>query len=139
MPSRRLFLKGSALAMFGVGSMPVWLSRSLYAADSTEGRKKILVAIFQRGAVDGLNMVIPFAEPRYYALRPSIAIPKPDGTPELGPRPGWILRTASGARAAEADVRRAASGDRRRRGLARSHTLAFRRAGLHGVRYARLS
>jgi uncharacterized protein (DUF1501 family) len=80
MPSRRVFLKGSALAMFGVGAMPAWLSRSLYA-DSTEGRKKILVAIFQRGAVDGLNMVIPFAEPRYYALRPSIAIPKPDGTP----------------------------------------------------------
>jgi uncharacterized protein (DUF1501 family) len=61
MQSRRVFLKGSALAMFGVGSMPVWLSRSLYAADdSTATRKKILVAIFQRGAVDGLNMVIPF-------------------------------------------------------------------------------
>jgi len=82
MPSRRVFLKGSALAMFGVGSMPAWLSRSLYAADSSiNGRKKILVAIFQRGAVDGLNMVVPFGEPRYYALRPSIAIPKPDGTP----------------------------------------------------------
>src|SRR5271154_254706 len=81
MPSRRLFLKGSALAMFGVGSMPAWLSRSCYAADSAEGRKKILVAIFQRGAVDGLNMVVPFGEPSYYALRPSIAIPKPDGTP----------------------------------------------------------
>ena len=84
MPSRRVFLKGSALAMFGVGSMPIWLSRSLYAADSaapTGNRKKILVAIFQRGAVDGLNMVIPFGEPRYYELRPSIAIPKPDGTP----------------------------------------------------------
>jgi uncharacterized protein (DUF1501 family) len=82
MPSRRLFLKGSALAMFGVGSMPVWLSRSLYAADDSSAvRKKILVAIFQRGAVDGLNMVIPFGESRYYALRPSIAIPKPDGTP----------------------------------------------------------
>jgi uncharacterized protein (DUF1501 family) len=81
MPSRRVFLKGSALAMFGVGSMPAWLSRSLYAADSTaDSRKKILVAIFQRGAVDGLNMVIPFGEPRYYELRPSIAIPKPDGT-----------------------------------------------------------
>jgi uncharacterized protein (DUF1501 family) len=81
MPSRRLFLKGSALAMFGVGSMPAWLSRSCYAADSSsEGRKKILVAIFQRGAVDGLNVVVPFGEPRYYALRPSIAIPKPDGT-----------------------------------------------------------
>jgi uncharacterized protein (DUF1501 family) len=81
MPSRRVFLKGSALAMFGVGSMPAWLSRSLYAADSAEGRKKILVAIFQRGAVDGLNMVVPFGESRYYELRPSIAIPKPDGTP----------------------------------------------------------
>jgi len=81
MPSRRVFLKGSALAMFGVGSMPAWLSRSLYAADTAESRKKILVAIFQRGAVDGLNMVVPFGEPRYYALRPSIAIPKPDGTP----------------------------------------------------------
>src|ERR1700722_7255586 len=80
MHSRRLFLKGSALAMFGVGSLPAWLSRSLYAADSTGNRKKILVAIFQRGAVDGLNMVVPFGEPRYYQLRPSIAIPKPDGT-----------------------------------------------------------
>jgi uncharacterized protein (DUF1501 family) len=67
--------------MFGVGSLPAWLSRSLYAADTAESRKKILVAIFQRGAVDGLNMVVPFGEPRYYALRPSIAIPKPDGTP----------------------------------------------------------
>src|SRR5271165_7032589 len=81
MPSRRVFLKGSALAMFGVGSIPAWLSRSLYAADSSETRKKILIAIFQRGAVDGLNMVIPFGEPRYYELRPSIAIPKPDSTP----------------------------------------------------------
>ena len=81
MPSRRVFLKGSALAMFGVGSMPAWLSRSLYAADSEQPRKKILVAIFQRGAVDGLNMVVPFGEQRYYDLRPSIAIPKPDGTP----------------------------------------------------------
>jgi uncharacterized protein (DUF1501 family) len=81
MPSRRVFLKGSALAMFGVGAMPAWLSRSLYAADSPQARKKILVAIFQRGAVDGLNMVVPFGEQRYYDLRPSIAIPKPDGTP----------------------------------------------------------
>jgi uncharacterized protein (DUF1501 family) len=81
MHSRRLFLKGSALAMFGVGSLPAWLSRSLYAADSTGNRKKILVAIFQRGAVDGLNMVVPFGEPRYYELRPSIAIPTPDGSP----------------------------------------------------------
>ncbi len=82
MTSRRVFLKGSALAIFGTGAIPSWLSRSVYAADSPENRrKKILVAIFQRGAVDGLNMVVPFGEQRYYDLRPSIAIPKPDGSP----------------------------------------------------------
>src|SRR6266478_2318373 len=81
MTSRRVFLKGSALAIFGVGSIPAWLSRSVYAADADKRRKKIMVAIFQRGAVDGLNMVVPFGEQRYYDLRPSIAIPKPNGSP----------------------------------------------------------
>jgi uncharacterized protein (DUF1501 family) len=66
--------------MFGVGSAPAWLSRALYAADAPSPRKKILVAIFQRGAVDGLNVVVPFGEKRYYDLRPNLAIPKPDGT-----------------------------------------------------------
>src|SRR5580693_7633128 len=80
MTSRRIFLKDSALAIFGVGAIPAWLSRSVYAAGA-KPRKKILVAIFQRGAVDGLNVVVPFGEPRYYALRPTIAIPQPDGTP----------------------------------------------------------
>jgi len=80
MTSRRAFLKGSALAIFGVGSMPAWLSRSVYAAEASPRRNKILVAIFQRGAVDGLNVVVPFGEQRYYDLRPSIAIPRPNGT-----------------------------------------------------------
>ena len=78
--NRRLFLKSSALAMFGVGSAPAWLSRALYAAEAPNPRKKILVAIFQRGAVDGLNVVVPFGEKSYYDLRPNLAIPKPDGT-----------------------------------------------------------
>lgn len=78
MPSRRLFLKNSALALFGIGSVPAWLSRAAYA--QTASRKKILIAIFQRGAVDGLNMVIPHAEPSYYTLRPNIAIPRPNST-----------------------------------------------------------
>ncbi|HLG97329.1 MAG TPA: DUF1501 domain-containing protein [Bryobacteraceae bacterium] len=82
MTSRRVFLKGSAFAIFGVGSIPAWLSRSVYAAEGPQRRKKMLVAIFQRGAVDGLNMVVPFGEQRYYEMRPSIAIPKPDGTPQ---------------------------------------------------------
>ena len=80
--NRRIFLKSSAMAMVGVGSTPVWLSRALYAADAPSPRKKILVAIFQRGAVDGLNVVVPHAERRYYDLRPTIAVPRPDGTPD---------------------------------------------------------
>jgi uncharacterized protein (DUF1501 family) len=78
--SRRLFLKNSALAMVGVGSTPLWLSRALYAADAPASRKKVLVAIFQRGAVDGLNVVVPHGEKRYYEMRPAIAIPRPNGT-----------------------------------------------------------
>jgi uncharacterized protein (DUF1501 family) len=80
MPSRRLFLKSSALAMFGVGSVPTWLSRAVYAKQAPGERKKILIAIFQRGAVDGLNVVVPHGEPAYYSLRPTIAVPRPDGT-----------------------------------------------------------
>ena len=79
MPTRRIFLKQSALAMFGVGAVPTWLGRAVYAQDAPQ-RKKILIAIFQRGAVDGLNMVVPHGEPAYYTLRPSIAIPRPDGS-----------------------------------------------------------
>jgi uncharacterized protein (DUF1501 family) len=80
--NRRIFLKSSAMAMFGVGSTPVWLSRTLYAQDAPSPRKKILVAIFQRGAVDGLNVVVPHGEKRYYDLRPTIAVPRPDGSPD---------------------------------------------------------
>lgn len=79
MHTRRFFFKSSAAAMFGFGAMPGWLSR---AASRTVRGRKVLVAIFQRGAVDGLNMVVPFGDPNYYALRPAIAIPKPDGTGE---------------------------------------------------------
>jgi len=68
------------MAMVGIGSTPLWLSRALYAADAPSPRKKILVAIFQRGAVDGLNVVVPHGEQSYYDLRPTIAIPRPNGT-----------------------------------------------------------
>ncbi|MEO8591682.1 MAG: DUF1501 domain-containing protein [Candidatus Solibacter sp.] len=81
MPSRRYFLRNSALAMVGVGASPLWLERALYAADAPSQRKKILVAIFQRGAADGLNVVVPHGEPAYYALRPNIAIPRPTDDP----------------------------------------------------------
>ena len=80
--SRRIFLRNSAMAMVGVGAAPVWLERALYAkGDPAAMRagdgKKILVAIFQRGAADGLNIVVPHGDPEYYAMRPSIGIPRP--------------------------------------------------------------
>ena len=74
MTTRRLFLKSTGLAMFGAGAAPLWLAR---AADAPSAHKKVLVAVFQRGAVDGLNVVVPFGEKSYYTLRPTIAIPTP--------------------------------------------------------------
>ena len=81
MPTRRFFLRNSALAMVGVGAAPLWLERALYAGDAPGARKKILVAIFQRGAADGLNVVVPHGEKAYYDLRPTIAIPRPTSDP----------------------------------------------------------
>jgi uncharacterized protein (DUF1501 family) len=66
--------------MFGAGSVPAWLTRAVFAKDMAGARKKILIAIFQRGAVDGLNVVVPHGEAAYYSLRPAIAIPRPDGS-----------------------------------------------------------
>ena len=48
MVTRRLFLKSSGLAMFGFGASPLWLERAVAAPNPD--RKKVLVAIFQRGA-----------------------------------------------------------------------------------------
>ncbi|HEV2446117.1 MAG TPA: DUF1501 domain-containing protein [Candidatus Sulfopaludibacter sp.] len=81
MSTRRLFLRNSALAMAGFGTAPLWLERALYAADAPAPRKKVLVAIFQRGAADGLNVVVPHGEKAYYDLRPTIAIPRPGSDP----------------------------------------------------------
>lgn len=44
------------------------------------GKKKVLVTIFQRGAVDGLNMIVPHGDSAYYDLRRTIAIPNPGKT-----------------------------------------------------------
>jgi uncharacterized protein (DUF1501 family) len=82
MINRRVFLRNSALAMVGAGAAPLWLERALYAAGTPAPRKKILVAIFQRGAADGLNVVVPHGESAYYSLRPTIAIPRPSSLAE---------------------------------------------------------
>ncbi len=77
MVPRRVFLKQAALTLVGLGTAPLWLQRAVVAADAAPRRPRVLVVIFQRGAADGLNLVVPFGEPRYYALRPTIAIPRP--------------------------------------------------------------
>ena len=75
MHSRRVFLKNGAFAFVSLGFAPSFLSRTAFAA--VTGRAKQLIAIFQRGAVDGLSVIVPFGEADYYRARPSIAIPRP--------------------------------------------------------------
>lgn len=95
MLSRRVFIKSGAAAMITVGFAPSFLARAAAAAGS---RKKLLIAIFQRGAVDGLNMVVPHGESEYYRARPTIAIAKPgsaDGAIDLDGFFGLHPRMAS--------------------------------------------
>ncbi|HXC97577.1 MAG TPA: hypothetical protein VNU92_17890, partial [Edaphobacter sp.] len=73
--TRRGFMKGGALALIGTSTIPAFLSRSVLAEVTTAAaNNKKLVVLFQRGAVDGLNVVVPYKEKNYYSMRPSIAI-----------------------------------------------------------------
>jgi uncharacterized protein (DUF1501 family) len=73
--NRRFFLHKGALAVAGTAAMPNFLVRSVLAqANGAPGQR--LVVIFQRGAADGLNVVVPYQEKNYYKMRPSIAIPQ---------------------------------------------------------------
>lgn len=72
---RRLFLRNGALAIAGTAAIPNFLIRSVLA-ETTAAPGKRLVVIFQRGAADGLNVVVPYREKNYYAMRPGIAIPE---------------------------------------------------------------
>jgi uncharacterized protein (DUF1501 family) len=82
---RRYFLKASGITLASFGLMtaaPQFLHQFADAQTLTSGsgKKKILITIFQRGAVDGLNMVVPYGDSEYYNLRSGIAVPKPDKT-----------------------------------------------------------
>ena len=77
MATRRAFMKDGAMALVGTLAVPAFLRRSVLAqATSAATTGKKLVVIFQRGAADGLNIVVPYAETNYYRLRPTIAIPQ---------------------------------------------------------------
>jgi uncharacterized protein (DUF1501 family) len=74
--TRRIFLRNGALAVVGTTALPGFLTRAAFGAADPGIRTKRLVVIFQRGAADGLNIVVPHGEPNYYAMRPTINIPK---------------------------------------------------------------
>ncbi len=134
--SRRYFLKNGGVAMLGMAALPSFLQRAVVGTPAPNQKK--MVVLFQRGAMDGLNVVVPFGEPNYYRMRPTIAIPQPrqggaeatldlDGFfglhPSLAPdAPSFPQRTTS---------------HRASRRLPRSHALALRRPRFHGIRYPR--
>lgn len=77
--TRRFFLKSSGLAIASAGliNVPTFLQRTVLAQTASSGRKPIVIAIFQRGAMDGISAVVPFGDKNYYSFRPQIAIPQP--------------------------------------------------------------
>ena len=92
MGTRRAFMKGGAMALVGTAMVPSFLQRTVLAqGTSALAQNKKLVIIFQRGAADGLNIVVPHEETSYYQLRPIDRHPE-----KSADRPGWVLRTPSG-------------------------------------------
>ncbi len=73
--SRRFFLRNGALALAGTTAIPSFLVRSVLGQTAVTPKRRLIV-IFQRGAADGLNIVVPWREKNYYSMRPSIAIPQ---------------------------------------------------------------
>src|SRR5438874_8278210 len=79
--NRRVFVKSGGLALFSLGLDPLFLARAAFASyrpltSSTASDRPTLVCLFQRGAVDGLNMIVPHGEELYYRERPRIAVPR---------------------------------------------------------------
>ena len=78
MISRRAFIKGTGLAMFGIGfgGVPNFVLRAAEMQKHSKlfVRKKLLVCIFQRGAMDGLMAVSPFNDQYLKAARPDLFV-----------------------------------------------------------------
>ena len=140
MLTRRIFLRGSAIVMAGMGGRRV-LARWLARAAPTGKKRKILVAIFKRGAADGLNIVVPFrrqAVPRIAAHSRHRARRRDQSGPSTATRSIWTdVRLERRDAAAEGALGQTATGDRRGHRFARFFALAFRCAGLHGIRHIR--
>ncbi len=76
--NRRVFLKGGALSLVTLGLSPSFLRRTALAMELPRAvRGKTLLVLFQRGAADALNVLVPFGDRDYYAARPQLAIATP--------------------------------------------------------------
>ena len=128
------FLKSSGLALVAGGFIPNVFVRMAEAG--TPPPRRVLVAIFQRGAVDGLNVLVPYGEKTYYDARPSIAVPRPGS----GANAALDLDGFFGLHPSLAPLVPLLPGPlgrlRARRRQPRRDALALRRAGLHGVGHA---
>src|SRR5262249_7763845 len=76
MISRRFFVRSTAVALASFARTPGFLVRTALA-QSNKAKKPVVIAIFQRGAMDGISMVVPYGDPHYRAVRPQIAIQSP--------------------------------------------------------------
>ena len=81
--SRRVFLKSGGLTLFSLGMEPLFLARAAYnpyrlLPSPAVPYQPVLVCLFMRGAVDGLNVIVPHGDPFYYSERPRIAVPAAD-------------------------------------------------------------
>src|ERR1041385_3751376 len=114
--TRRVFVRAGALGLVSFGLDPLFLDRAVYALRAPsvfppfrQSAGRALVCLFQRGAVDGLSMIVPHGEEQYYRDRPRIAIPQNavvdlDGHfglhPELAPlKPFWDAGSLAAAHA----------------------------------------
>jgi uncharacterized protein (DUF1501 family) len=83
MITRRAFLKAGAITMFGIGAggIPPFMARAAESskASSLYKKKKVLVCIFQRGAMDGLMAVTPFNDTHLRTARPDLFITPSQG------------------------------------------------------------
>jgi uncharacterized protein (DUF1501 family) len=79
--SRRVFVRSGGLALVSLGLDPLFLARAAFASNrltAYASSRPILVCLFQRGAADGLNMIVPHGDRLYYDERPRIAVPQRD-------------------------------------------------------------
>src|SRR6266702_262352 len=110
--SRRVFVKAGGLTLVSLGLDPLFLARAAFAARRPGGppSRPILVCLFQRGAVDGLNLIVPHGEPAYSQERPRLWPAAPAYScrqrPSARPRrsPGVRITSGAGSRSRSSDA-----------------------------------